>query len=113
MTLRHLKQHVKLIEKTTNQNRNDIYRTVPVNPGAVFLFLLHSQQIPYGHAKVFGDLVSCCGVEVFFSAHFKIGNDPSADPQLGAELAGGDVVLGAEGGDLGVNGGHGLFFVIQ
>ena len=50
-----------------------------------------------------GYLVGCCGVEVFFFARFQIRDDSSADPQLRAEFAGGDVVLGAEGGDLGVN----------
>ena len=42
-------------------------------------------------------------MEVFFFARFQIRDDSSADPQLRAEFAGGDVVLGAEGGDLGVN----------
>ena len=45
-------------------------------------------------------------MEVLFSAHFQICDDTSADPQLRAEFAGGDVVLDAEGGNLSVNSMH-------
>ncbi len=69
-----------------------------------FLFVLVPQQVSYGDAKVLGDLVGRCGVEVFFSAHFQVGNDSPADTQLGAEPAGGDFALGAEGVDAVVDG---------
>jgi len=74
-------------------------KTAPVPPGRLFLFILKPQQIPNSHAKVLGDLIGCGGVEVFFSAHFQVRDNSSADTQLGAELAGRNLTLGTEGGD--------------
>ena len=65
--------------------------------GGFFLFILKPQQIPNGHAKELGDLIGRGSVEVFFSAHFQVRDNSSADTQLGAELTGCDFALGTEG----------------
>ena len=69
--------------------------TAPVPPGQ-FLFLFKPQQIPHRYAKVVGDLVGGSSSEVLFAAGFQIGNDPSADTDVGAQLAWGNAPLRAE-----------------
>lgn len=71
----------------------------PVPPGRLFLFILKPQQIPNSHAKELGNFIGRGSVEVFFSAHFQVRDNSSADAQLGAEFAGCDLTLGTEGGD--------------
>ena len=61
-----------------------------------FLFVFEAQQVSYGHAKVFGNLVGCGGVEVLFAAVFEIGENSSADANIGTQLAASDAALGAE-----------------
>lgn len=74
-------------------------KTAPVPPGRLFLFILKTQQIPNGHTKELGDFIGRGSVEVFFSAHFQVRDNSSADAQLGAELTGRDFALGTEGGN--------------
>lgn len=59
--------------------------------------------MPDGNVEVLGDLVGCGGVQIFLSAILQIGEDSAADTKIRAELAAGDTVFGAEGGDCSID----------
>lgn len=67
-----------------------------------FLFFFQPQQVSDGNTEVLRNLVGRSGIQILLAAVLQIGEDSAAYAQVRAELTAGDTVLGAEGGDCGV-----------
>lgn len=74
-----------------------------------FLFLFQPEQVPDRHAEVLGNLVGRCSIQILLAAVLQIGEDSSADTKIRAELAAGDTVFRAEGGNTDVKSSHRIY----